>query len=349
MDPLRVTLIVAGIVILLTIVIFGRNAKKRKEVLYRGEPSNNKEFSFGAKNFDVLVDEEVRVLPPRQTESEVLGQAKPGFQTHDKQSYGQAVDPALAEKSHKDVHRHNVSNSDSDFSTAYELNSSKTDEVSQSYEMPNQYKTNSNPSVNKPVQQQTPHSEESLKVEAPDAYHESPTMERRTEANSPQKAGPKREETQPKQQQSVRFVVLHIIAASGKPFNGIEISEAAASLGMALGKHNVFHFPASTAATGESSFCLVNMTEQGDFDINNLAAFNTNGMSLIMTLPTKNATGLTIFSNMLAVAQALARKLGGDILDQTKVPLTADIVTTLRSDIAQIESSEKVGSPVPEL
>ena len=49
---------------------------------------------------------------------------------------------------------------------------------------------------------------------------------------------------------------------------------------------------------------------------------------------------------MLAVAQALSKKLGGDIIDQTRVPLTADLVTSIRSDIAHFEEQLRQQSPV---
>ena len=143
-----------------------------------------------------------------------------------------------------------------------------------------------------------------------------------------------------------RFVVLYVVATDERQFTGKEITESAQPLGLAFGKHNVFHYPANTAESGQSRYCLVNMTNEGSFPISELSTLKTNGVSLIMRLPMINADGLTVFSNMLGAAQVLARKLGGDILDQTRVPLTPEIVTSLRSDIAHFESEAKQQQPV---
>ncbi len=143
-----------------------------------------------------------------------------------------------------------------------------------------------------------------------------------------------------------KFVVLHIVADEGEFFNGKSIFNATQTLGMAVGKHNVFHYPADAAYVGDSAFCLVNMTAEGTFDIGDLAALQTTGISLILTLPTNYSDGLTVFSNMLAVAHGLTKKLGGgNIVDQTRSPLTAELMASMEKDISQFESQLKEPEP----
>lgn len=292
-DPLRLTLIIAGVVVVFAILILGRRSNKRREMLYKRYSEKN--YSFGSPPADVLVDEEVIVLPRRKKESEVKAEKEPHFSAHhedEKENLPKAetveaeagvdkLSPSIVEKSNKPVI----------------LENSK---------------------VRKPRNQDATPSVE----KAPD----NADVQQRRSSKKPKK---------PAQQ----FVVLHIIAEVGQPYEGKLLYDVSQSLGMAMGKHNVFHYPADSAYVGDSAFCMVNMTPEGSFDVDHLAETQTNGVSLILTLPTAYSDGLTVFSNMLAVAHALVKKMGGgDIVDQTRMPLTAELVASMQSDIAKFES-----------
>ena len=279
-DPLRLTLIIAGAVVLLAILVLGRRSKQR-DMYYKG--SSSKEYEFSSMPDDMLVDEEVIVLPRRKTESEVLAEA------------------AAKQQAEIDA----------------EANSDNKDER----DLPKVESFEANP-----------YGIETLKPEQNSSEKETPKEPVATQ----QKQTPK-QTTVPKQ----HFVVLHVIASEGKAFTGRSIFNATQTLGMAVGKYNVFHYPADSAYVGDSAFCMTNMTVESTFDVANLEKIETNGVSLILTLPTIYSDGLTVFSNMLAVAQALSKKLGGDIIDQNRMPLTADLVTSMRTEIENFESNFK--------
>jgi len=292
MDPLRLTLIVAGIVVLLAILILGRRSSRQRDMIYGG--SSRKEYSFNSMPDDMLVDEEVIVLPRRKKESDVLAEAETAAEPHFSANYDE---PAIAE----------------------------AEESSQVG-----------------LDKQAPLPGDTIKEPQPAV-----SQQRQQEPKAEVKPN---NQTQPKKPAPVsqQFVVLHVIAAEGRAFTGQSIFESTQTLGMALGKHNVFHYPADAAYVGDSAFCMVNMTPEGSFDIEHLDNIQTNGVSLILTLPTMYSDGLTVFSNMLAVAQALSKKLGGDIIDQSRMPLTAELVTNMRADIEKFESQFRQ-QPSPEL
>lgn len=293
MDPLRLTLIVAGVVVLLAILILGRRSSKQRDMLYGG--SSRKEYSFNSMPDDMLVDEEVIVLPRRKKESDVLAEAEEQSAPHFSANFDDDV--------------------------AQELDPSTTN-LDKELPLPGDKTADS-----QPESQQS----------------QSPKAQPQAEQSQSEQAQPKKPTQVPQQ-----FVVLHVIAAEGRAFTGQSIFESTQTLGMALGKHNVFHYPADAAYVGDSAFCMVNMTPEGSFDIENLEDIRTNGVSLILTLPTMYSDGLTVFSNMLAVAQALSKKLGGDIIDQTRMPLTAELVTNMRADIEKFESKFRQQSPALE-
>lgn len=332
MDPLRLTLIIAGVVVLLAIIVFGRKSNKHRDMIYPG--TSAKEFSFGAPNDDMLVDEEVIVLPPRKktastspTPTAVSEKKIP--ETPVQKKTPQSVETRPFGPSTQNEFSENVKpepeESDNTFQTqtpdvVFSANASKHET--------NTYKSH------KQNETVLPKQTSAIKNET-------------VAATETKKAGIPNVKKTPKVQE--RFVVLHVVATDNKPFTGQAIIESTQTLGMAFGKHAVFHYPVSSAESGNSKFCLVNMTSEGNFDPAKLPTLETIGVSLIMRLPIQGSDGLTVFSNMLGVAQTLARKLGGDILDQTRVPLTADIVTSLRSDIAHFESEVNRQTAVPEL
>jgi len=194
---------------------------------------------------------------------------------------------------------------------------------------------------------------ESLEKDIPMATFEYPQGEEAVEKVAvEQEASTPVEEPQVQQvkPETERFIVFHVVpGGSQEVFQGKSLHQVVTALGLAFGKHNVYHFPADAAREGNSQFCLVNMTAQGVFDKDALSAHETRGVSLILRLSEETPDGLTLFSNMLAIAQGLARRLGGEIQDQTRVPLTPEIVTSLRSDIAQFHTQLNQRTPVTEI
>lgn len=348
MDPLRLTLIIAGTVVLLAIIVFGRKSSKNRDMIYPS--SGAKEFSFGSPSEDTLLDEEVIVLPPRK---------KPAVNTASPTPVSEKKIPDAPEI----VVNKNKPEEPQPFGPAVQ-NEFAEDVKPETPKI--------KPSVAKKVADPLVTEKTTDAVKSPKAIKESVAVNRskkippiKVEKETVKKADfkpaekklaeekPEEKKAEPVVKKPVqskeRFVVLHVVAAEGNPFTGQSIVESTQTLGMAYGKHSVFHYPVSSAESGNSKFCMVNMTAQGNFDAAEIAALKTDGVSLIMRLPVQGADGLTVFSNMLGVAQALARKLGGDILDQTRVPLTADIVTSLRSDIAHFESEVNQQAAVPEV
>ena len=344
MDPLRLTLIIAGVVVLFAIVIFSRKSNRSRDFTY-SSPSS-KEFSFGSQSDDfqnvngaagvngpisdalakdVLVDEEVIVLPRKRTESEAQSEAQSEMADS---MVGASVGQQPQPQQHKSTNN------------AYNI---KTEPEKST--------------VNEFRAYQARSADDQM---GSDIFDDEilPSSKHLTENDLPVDTEVKKEKKKPVYNMAKEtFVVLHVIAAEGKPFNGLDILDATKTLGLAFGKHAIFHYPMSAAPAGDSKFCLVNMSAEGNFKTNKISSLETNGISLIMRLPIRGADSLTVFSNMLGVTQALARKLGGEILDQTRMPLTAEIVESVRSDIAHFDKSIELSSvnahsakePVPEL
>lgn len=347
MDPLRLTLIVAGVVVLLAIIVFSRKSSKRDDFIY-SSPSS-KEFSFGSQAngsvsdglaSEMLIDEEVIVLPRKQKESEIVAEnvksaqePAPGVSAYNVRT--EPKESGLKASEYKSSENKTPESKASDVSEfrAYQMTGADENMGSDIFDDEIVYESSAefdagalSGKTGRPEQQVTSVSEANQEFAS---------------------------EPSGKKSSQERFIVLHVIATEGKPFNGLDILDATKTLGLAFGKHAVFHYPMSAAPAGDSKFCLVNMSAEGNFKTNKISTLETNGVSLIMRLPIRGADSLTVFSNMLGVAQSLARKLGGEILDQTRVPLTAEIISSIRSDIAHFDDSIKLSvsnkEAVPEM
>ncbi len=371
MDPLRLTLIVAGVAVLLAIIIFSRKSRKRNEYVY-SMPSS-KEFSFGAQNQggvsdalarDTLVDEEIIVLPRKQKESET---SQPEMVIDDA-TVELPIKSSIRDRSQTNAYqvrtepkgrRSKAAESAVSEFNAFQASSVENKAGSDVFEdeiltSPTPFVAYDSPVVTTKKSDSMPQFQQAEKAEA----IVSVSVQEET-VKTVEKTAKKLVQEKTKTSESVSalpkemFVVLHIIAIEGNPFNGLGILEATKTQGMAFGKHAIFHYPMSAAPAGDSKFCLVNMSATGNFESNKMADVETNGISLIMRLPIRGADAMIVFSNMVGVAQALARKLGGEILDQSRVPLTPEIVEDLRVDIASFDSSLKYAtskeSAVPEI
>ena len=355
MDPLRLTLIIAGVAVLLAIILFSRKSSKRREFTYN--PPSSKEFSFGEQSSsrfnddvapEVLVDEEVIVIPPKQKESEIANNTANGYNIR--------TQPTRDDQARSEVARSDREKAKSVKSESIIMDSSDTAVTKSAV---NEFRAFQSSSADEQMGSDvfeddiiaTPKqpSAQSSKFETPANTPDSEVRETAFES-IPQKTAVEEPEPAPVEPTPVkeRFIVLHVIAAEGKPFNGVDIVEATKTLGLAYGKHAIFHYPMSAAPAGDSKFCLVNMSPEGNFETNNITTLETNGVSFIMRLPIRGSDPSTVFSNMLGVTQSLARKLGGEILDQTRVPLTPEIISTIRADITQFEDSMRRSAPVRE-
>ncbi|TKB50657.1 cell division protein ZipA [Ferrimonas sediminicola] len=109
-------------------------------------------------------------------------------------------------------------------------------------------------------------------------------------------------------------LVMHVVAAEGQTLHGAELLHNFLTLGMKFGEMNIFHRHQDSAGRGPVMYSLANMVNPGVFDPDTMEQFETEGVSLFMTLP--NQCDETVgFSMMMGAAQALADMHGGKVLN----------------------------------
>ncbi len=130
-----------------------------------------------------------------------------------------------------------------------------------------------------------------------------------------------------------KVVVLNVMAPQGSVFVGQTLIEAIQCCGMQHGDMQIFHHQTDSGA----AFSLVNMVQPGVFDLDNVDAISTPGVSLFIQMPNSQANGLSGFDVMFDTAQQLAQKLGGELRDETRSVLTSSAVDQTRQQIAEYD------------
>ena len=131
------------------------------------------------------------------------------------------------------------------------------------------------------------------------------------------------------------ILVLYLVAAPDHPYSGDAIQSAAEAVGMQFGEMDVFHhFGIGVMRTPRSLFCLANIFEPGKFDLERMAELETAGLILFMSLPPPGDSQLA-FELMLNTAQRLSQRLGGELLDDHREPLSAESIERLRTVVAK--------------
>ena len=123
------------------------------------------------------------------------------------------------------------------------------------------------------------------------------------------------------------------IMAKGSVFTGPAIAAAAKETGLQAGEMSIYYRYDSDGAH-RTRFNMVSMVEPGIFPMKAMDGFSTPGLTLFAQLP-EAGDGMTIFSDMLATAERLARLLGGELQDETHSALTNQTIEHMRTQLLE--------------
>ena len=130
--------------------------------------------------------------------------------------------------------------------------------------------------------------------------------------------------------------MLNVVARDARGFKGADILHILLACDLRFGDMNFFHRHEFEAGKGAIQFSVANMVQPGVFDIDNMSDFNTPGLVFFLTLPGPEDM-MKAFDYMLETAQAVARNLGGDVLDESRSVLTRQTMEHSRQKIRDLE------------
>ena len=130
--------------------------------------------------------------------------------------------------------------------------------------------------------------------------------------------------------------MINVVARSPQGFRGEDILHILLACDLRFGDMNFFHRHEFEAGRGAIQFSVANMMQPGVFDIDNMADFSTPGLVFFVTLPGPEDM-MKAFDHMLETAQAVARNLGGDVLDESRSVMTKQTLEHCRQQIRDLE------------
>jgi cell division protein ZipA len=130
--------------------------------------------------------------------------------------------------------------------------------------------------------------------------------------------------------------MLNVVSRSREGFRGEDILHILLACDLRFGDMNFFHRHEFEAGRGAIQFSVANMMQPGVFHIDNTSDFHTTGLVFFLTLPGPQDM-MKAFDYMLETAQAVARNLDGDVLDESRSVLTKQTLDHCRQQIRDLE------------
>ena len=127
------------------------------------------------------------------------------------------------------------------------------------------------------------------------------------------------------------FVVINVLSLAD-PFPGESLLRILAEGDMKFGEMDIFH----RLADGEIRFSLANAVEPGTFDLAAISEFSTPGVTMFMRVHELREPVVAL-DEMLALADAIALELGGELRDETRSVMTPQTIEHCRESIREFQ------------
>jgi len=163
-----------------------------------------------------------------------------------------------------------------------------------------------------------------------------PAAARREATESRAKAPPKPEPGRLPRDVDPEVFMLNVVARDAAGFRGEDILHILLACDLRFGDMSFFHRHEFEAGRGAIQFSVANMIQPGVFDLDDMAEMNTPGLVFFLTLPGPEDM-MKAFDYMLETAQAVARNLDGDVLDESRSVLTKQTLEHCRQQIRDLE------------
>ncbi len=132
------------------------------------------------------------------------------------------------------------------------------------------------------------------------------------------------------------LIQLSVARRQGE-FAGPDLLDVAEGCGLHPGEMDIFHCLDEFDDGTRIYFSMANMVKPGTFPFDDMDGFSTPGVMLFAQLQ-GDPEDLTILEEMIATARKIANTLGGDVLDETRRPLTVRKEEDLRKAVLANEA-----------
>jgi cell division protein ZipA len=141
-------------------------------------------------------------------------------------------------------------------------------------------------------------------------------------------------------QQFDRIVSLFVLAKPDRVLRGPDLVVVAEKVGLVYGDMGIYHRLIDGREHDGPVFSMANIAKPGSFDLSDLAALESPGLTLFMTLPGP-LPALDAWNSMLPVAHRIADLLDADLLDESRNPLVEQTVAYVRNEMRTYDREQE--------
>ena len=106
---------------------------------------------------------------------------------------------------------------------------------------------------------------------------------------------------------------------------------------------DIFHRHEDNAGNGKVTFSLANMMNPGTFNLDEIESFNTQGITLFMTLPNAGDP-FEVFENLMSAAKQLSIEFNAQMLDDKRSVMTKQTEQHYMDKIRDFERRNRIAS-----
>jgi len=128
------------------------------------------------------------------------------------------------------------------------------------------------------------------------------------------------------------LIVLQVMAKNAEQWNGRQLIEAFNQSHLYYGDMQIFHRHENMDGTGSVIFSLASAIEPGYFEADSMEDYKTPGLTLFFNTTRPNQS-VAAFELMLRIAKQLAQRLGGEVRDDKRKPLTITLIESYRERV----------------
>jgi len=139
-----------------------------------------------------------------------------------------------------------------------------------------------------------------------------------------------------KSEATPQFISLYLMAEPDRPYTGYDLLQVLLSAGLQHGDHQIFHYVDNE--TTENLFSVASAVKPGTFDLDQMGGFSTLGLTMIMPFNKARDNNRTLHTMMNTLEQ-LFEELGGQMLNESRDPLTQEDFIRWQSQIKQFEQA----------
>jgi cell division protein ZipA len=133
--------------------------------------------------------------------------------------------------------------------------------------------------------------------------------------------------------QDSKVIVIILKSNPGRPFTGRTFVNVMQEANMQLDERGIFNLYGKDQGQAYVSFSAANLQEPGVFDLSDMDNFATPGLAFYMQVPMPSGNASLAFTQMMSTSQRIAKRLGGDLLTEQQKPLSVSEINALRSDV----------------